>query len=64
VDSAQIHNPDPISTYFVPGKIPNFIFITEITLEAERFDKDFAVIDKKVREKVYTKKDDKLTHLR
>lgn len=33
-------------------------------IEAERFDKDFAVIDKKVREQVYNKKDDKLSHLR
>jgi hypothetical protein len=31
VDSAQVHNPDPISTHFVS--------------ESERFDKDFSVAD-------------------
>jgi len=45
VDSAQIYNPDPISTYFVSG-IHQLLFIILI-LEAQRFDKDFAVVDKK-----------------
>lgn len=35
VDNAQVHNPDPISTYYVN--------------EAQRFDKDFAVADKQKR---------------
>ena len=35
VDSAEVHNPDPFSSHFIS--------------EQERFDKDFAVADAKVR---------------
>ena len=50
VDSAQVHQPDPISTYYVS--------------EAERFDKDFAVADKQVREKYIDKNHSKWSNLR
>ena len=48
VDSANIHNPDPISTHFVSGKKP-FHSLIIYFIESERFDKDFAVADQKVR---------------
>jgi hypothetical protein len=44
VDSANIHNPDPISTHFVSGK-QTFHNLNFIYTESERFDKDFAVAD-------------------
>ena len=44
VDSASVHNPDPISTHFVSGKNP-FHNLNFIYTESERFDKDFAVAD-------------------
>eukprot|EP00347_Sterkiella_histriomuscorum_P020572 403337291 len=50
VDSANLNNPDPISTHFVN--------------EAERFDKDFAVVDKQIRESTYDVKLGKLNNLR
>lgn len=42
VDNAQISQPDPISSHFIS--------------EAERFDKDFASYDKKIREEEHQKK--------
>lgn len=42
VDNAQVSQPDPVSSHYLP--------------EADRFDKDFATHDKKVREAEYQKK--------
>ena len=50
VDSAEVHNPDPTSSHFVS--------------EQERFDKDFAVADARVRQHNYQKTQDKYAHLR
>ena len=47
VDNCQLNNPDPISTHFINGRCS--LTLTNLA-EAERFDKDFAVIDKKTRE--------------
>ena len=44
VDSASVHNPDPISTHFVSGKF-QFHNLNFICTESERFDKDYAVAD-------------------
>ena len=40
--SAELHNPDPKSTFFLP--------------DAERFDRDFVVHEKKLREDKFSKK--------
>ena len=58
-DQANIYNPDPISTHFVAGKHFKCDF-----LEADRFDKDFAVADRRVREVVVDKKHTSLNNLR
>ena len=50
VDSAQVHNPDPISSHFVS--------------ESDRFDKDFAVADQRVRAQQFEAKQNKYAHLR
>ena len=63
VDSASVHNPDPISTHFVSGKKP-FHNLTFIYTESERFDKDFAVADQKIRAAEFDKKQNKLAGLR
>ena len=47
VDNCQLNNPDPISTHYINGKLS--VAVTHCA-EAERFDKDFSVIDKKTRE--------------
>jgi hypothetical protein len=49
-DQANIYNPDPISTHFVTGKVIYNAFSFSHLLEADRFDKDFAVADRRVRE--------------
>jgi hypothetical protein len=51
-DQANIYNPDPISTHFVTGKNPKLNSV----VEADRFDKDFAVADRRVREEHVDKK--------
>ena len=53
--SANIHNPDPISTHFVSGKKP-FHSLIIYFIESERFDKDFAVADQKVRAAEFDRK--------
>ena len=63
VDSAQIHNPDPVSTHFVAGMCET-VMLNSSVIEAERFDKDFAVYDKKIRETHVDKKHEKVSHLR
>ena len=50
VDGAEVHNPDPHSSHFVS--------------EQERFDKDFAVADAKVRQAKYQHNMNKYAHLR
>ena len=50
VDSAEVHNPDPFSSHFIS--------------EQERFDKDFAVADAKVRQQKYQHDMNKHANLR
>ena len=50
VDSAEIHNPDPTSSHFIS--------------EQERFDKDFAVADARIRQQKYQHDMEKHAHLR
>ena len=47
-DQANLYNPDPVSTHFVAGMFKFSKFT--LFIEADRFDKDFAVADRKVRE--------------
>ena len=49
-------NPTP----FQPITFQVLLFLSKFYSEADRFDKDFAVVDKKVREKDYDKKQEKL----
>lgn len=60
VDSAYIHNPDPMSGHHISGKTDEFSY----NLESERFDKDFAVADQKSRAAEFEKKQDKFANLR
>ena len=69
VDSAEVHNPDPTSSHFVSGK---FIFarilhmLTQLSFstEQDRFDKDFAVADQKVRQAKFEQVQNKYNNIR
>ena len=54
VDSALVHNPDPSSHHYINGKV--FEFYPE--LESDRFDKDFAVAEQRLRQQQFEKKQD------
>ena len=55
VDSAFIHNPDPQSNHYISGKPTkiNCVKRLYICVESDRFDKDFAVADQKVRQQKF-----------
>ena len=46
VDSALVYNPDPSSNHYINGKRLNFNQLAE----SDRFDKDFAVAEQRVRQ--------------
>ena len=51
VDAAEVHNPDPTSSHYVSGKLNQLKLISLwLMAEQERFDKDFAVADQRVRQ--------------
>ena len=50
--SEEIHNPDQKSTYFMGGNANN----DNEEIDAERFDRDYTVHEKKEREEKFSKK--------
>lgn len=66
VDAAEVHNPDPTSSHYISGKL-ELSLITDSCLyiiEQERFDKDFAVADQKVRQGQFQHVQDRWANLR
>ena len=62
VDSGFIHSPDPASNHYINGN-SHFCWLTNHS-DSDRFDRDFAVADQKVRNQQWEKTQDKYANLR